>query len=58
MVRAENTSNKAAWLMKPKDESLKLDEAPYPKPKAGQLVIKNVVVAVNAVDWKIQVCKT
>lgn len=47
--------NKAAWITGFKSRPLKIDTAPYTKPGPGQLVIKNVAVAINPVDWKTQV---
>jgi NADPH:quinone reductase-like Zn-dependent oxidoreductase len=47
--------NKAAWITELKSRPLKIDTAPYTKPGPGQLVIKNVAVAINPVDWKTQV---
>lgn len=48
-------SNRAAWITEAKANPLKVDVAPDPKPEAGEVVIKNAAVAVNPVDWKIQV---
>lgn len=45
--------NKAAWI-KVEKAQLQVDSAPYPKPKADELVVKNTHVAINPVDWKIQ----
>jgi NADPH:quinone reductase-like Zn-dependent oxidoreductase len=42
--------NEAAWLVAKKDV-LEVGEAPYPKPAAGEIVVKNHAVAVNPVDW-------
>lgn len=46
--------NQAAWL-KAKSHRLQVEPAPYPKPGHGELVVKNAAVAVNPVDWKVQV---
>jgi NADPH:quinone reductase-like Zn-dependent oxidoreductase len=45
--------NYAAWI--PSENSqLEVAEAPFPKVGDDELIIKNHVVAVNPVDWKIQ----
>ncbi|CAD6588128.1 MAG: hypothetical protein CYPHOPRED_004274, partial [Cyphobasidiales sp. Tagirdzhanova-0007] len=36
------------------DKSLRFAEAPYNKPEAGQVVIKNLAWAINPVDWQVQ----
>lgn len=48
-------SNKAAWLPEAKARPFKVDDAPYPEPEADEVIIKNAAVAINPVDWKIQV---
>lgn len=48
------SANKAAWI-KAAHQPLQVDSAPYPTPGHGELVVKNALVAVNPVDWKIQV---
>jgi len=45
--------NEAAWI-KVEKAQLQVDSAPYPKPKADEIVVKNAYVAINPVDWKIQ----
>jgi NADPH:quinone reductase-like Zn-dependent oxidoreductase len=47
-------SNQAAWLKEPKTK-LQVDTAPMYKPKAGEVLIMNGALAINPVDWKIQV---
>ena len=47
-------SNQAAWIKAP-HQKLQVDDAPYPVPGEGELVVKNAAVAINPVDWKIQV---
>jgi hypothetical protein len=47
--------NQAAWITEVKGRPLKVDAAPYTKPGPGQIIIKNAAVAINPVDWKIQV---
>ncbi len=42
--------NEAAWLVADKD-TLRVGEAPYPEPAAGEIVVRNHAVAVNPVDW-------
>ncbi|KAF7927110.1 hypothetical protein BELL_0500g00040 [Botrytis elliptica] len=46
--------NKAAWIKTSGANPLAIDDAPIPHPGLGELVIKNAVVAINPVDWKIQ----
>ncbi|KAF7918230.1 uncharacterized protein EAE98_009842 [Botrytis deweyae] len=46
--------NKAAWIKTSGAHPLAIDDAPIPRPGPGELVIKNAVVAINPVDWKIQ----
>ena len=48
-------TNQAAWLLRPEAKPLTVDSAPYPYPKASEIVIKTGAVAINPVDWKIQV---
>jgi len=48
-------NNQAAWITGPKERPLKVDKADYWKPGANQVLIKNAAVAVNPVDWKVQV---
>lgn len=42
--------NKAAYLTAPKVKPLKVDNAPYTSPKAGELTVRNRAIAVNPVD--------
>ncbi|KAF7883353.1 uncharacterized protein EAF02_005273 [Botrytis sinoallii] len=46
--------NKAAWIKTSGAHPLAIDDSPIPRPGPGELVIKNAVVAINPVDWKIQ----
>ncbi len=46
--------NAAAWINS-KHGKLSVAEAPYTKPRADQLVVRNHVVAINPLDWIIQV---
>ncbi|KAK8212257.1 quinone reductase [Phyllosticta capitalensis] len=48
------TKNKAAWIREKHGKPLKVDTALPPAPGPSEVVIKNAVVAVNPVDWKIQ----
>jgi NADPH:quinone reductase-like Zn-dependent oxidoreductase len=48
-------SNKAAWIKALKAKPLEVNDAPYYQPGPGQLLMKNGAVAINPVDWKIQV---
>jgi hypothetical protein len=53
--QSDTMNNKAAWLKEAKAKPLQVDEAPYCKPESNQVVIRNSAVAINPVDWKIQV---
>jgi len=44
--------NEAAWLIA-KHEPLRVEQAPYTEPRAGEILVKNHAVAVNPVDWMI-----
>ncbi|THV46183.1 hypothetical protein BGAL_0408g00050 [Botrytis galanthina] len=46
--------NKAAWIKTSGANPLVIEDAPIPHPGPGELVIKNSVVAINPVDWRIQ----
>ncbi|EHK22920.1 uncharacterized protein TRIVIDRAFT_28956 [Trichoderma virens Gv29-8] len=46
--------NEAAWITAPGEYPLAVKEAPKPSAKPGEIVIKNVAVSINPVDWKIQ----
>ena len=46
--------NSAAWINS-KHGKLQVAEAPYTKPGAEQIVVRNHVVAINPLDWIIQV---
>lgn len=48
------TVNSAAWI-KSKKAKLEMMSAPYTKPKSNQIVIRNHAVAINPIDWIIQV---
>jgi NADPH:quinone reductase-like Zn-dependent oxidoreductase len=45
--------NYAAWIESPQAQ-LSVSPAPFPKCGSSELIIKNHVVAINPVDWKIQ----
>ncbi len=47
-------TNTAAWLMA-KQTKLEVKPAPYVNPREGEIVIKNHAVAINTIDWVIQV---
>jgi len=49
-------SNHAAWITGKQVVPLEVKEAPVPKPAADEIIISNKAVAINPVDWKIQVC--
>ncbi|KUL83203.1 hypothetical protein ZTR_10004 [Talaromyces verruculosus] len=46
--------NQAAWINSAGEKPLTVGAAPMPKPGPRDIVIKNAVVAINPVDWKIQ----
>jgi NADPH:quinone reductase-like Zn-dependent oxidoreductase len=46
--------NKAAYIEAPKANPLVVKDAPYTSPGAGEIVIKNAVVAINPADPKMQ----
>jgi len=48
-------NNQAAWITASKARPLKVDTAPKVHPGPNEVLIKNHAVAVNPVDWKIQV---
>ncbi|KAE8373894.1 GroES-like protein [Aspergillus bertholletiae] len=48
------TQNQAAWIMGSAEHPFNIQDAPYPTPGPGEVVIKNAAVAINPVDWKIQ----
>jgi len=47
-------TNRAAWI-KQKYAQLEVEPAPYPVPTADQIVVRNRAVAVNPLEWVIQV---
>lgn len=48
-------SNQAAWIKESKGKPLRVEDAASGKPGSGQILIKNSAIAINPVDWKIQV---
>ncbi|OJZ86892.1 hypothetical protein ASPFODRAFT_134061 [Aspergillus luchuensis CBS 106.47] len=48
------TQNKAAWITAPTEHPFTVQEAPYPTPGPGEIVIKNAAISINPADWKIQ----
>ncbi|GFF57167.1 zinc-binding alcohol dehydrogenase domain-containing protein cipB [Aspergillus udagawae] len=46
--------NQSAWLTGPAAYPFVVENGPKPQPGEGQVLIRNEVVAVNPVDWKIQ----
>ncbi len=50
-------SNTAAWLPATKAH-LQVGPAPYPHPRAGEIVVENRAVAINPIDWIIQLIGT
>jgi NADPH:quinone reductase-like Zn-dependent oxidoreductase len=47
-------SNQAAWIKSPKARPFTIEPSPAATAGLGEVVIKNVFVAINPVDWKIQ----
>lgn len=47
-------TNQAAWITQKNATPLVVKSAPYPTPKANEIVIKNAAVAINPVDWMLQ----
>lgn len=47
------SKNQAAWLRKA-DTPLEVGDAPLPKAGAGEIVVKNVAVAINPLDCHMQ----
>ena len=47
-------TNTAAWLGAKRAE-LEVEPAPYTRPREGEIVVKNRAVAVNPLDWMLQV---
>ncbi|PYH32172.1 zinc-binding alcohol dehydrogenase family protein [Aspergillus neoniger CBS 115656] len=48
------TQNRAAWITAPTEHPFTIQEAPYPTPGPGVIVIKNSAISINPADWKIQ----
>lgn len=46
-------TNAAAWL-RAKHGQLEVGPAPYPRPREGEVVVRNHAVAVNPLDWILQ----
>jgi NADPH:quinone reductase-like Zn-dependent oxidoreductase len=49
--------NTAAWLVATRTK-LEIRPAPYTAPKAGEIVVRNRAVAINPVDWVLQILGT
>lgn len=49
------SDNKAAWITAAKAKPLKVDTGPDAKPSPDDILVKNAALAVNPIDWKIQV---
>jgi NADPH:quinone reductase-like Zn-dependent oxidoreductase len=47
--------NQAAWIKKPKAKPLEVDSAQDYEVGPDEILIQNYVVAINPVDWKVQV---
>lgn len=48
-------ANQAAWIKTAKAKHFEVDTAPTAKAGPSEVVVKNAYVAINPVDWKIQV---
>lgn len=48
-------SNQAAWIKESKGKPLQVEKAGTYRPGKDQILIKNSAIAINPVDWKIQV---
>jgi NADPH:quinone reductase-like Zn-dependent oxidoreductase len=53
-VKMATPTNQAAWINEKNAKPLEVKEAPYTKPAANELVIKNAAVAINPMDWMLQ----
>lgn len=51
---ATKPQNRAAWIPAKKVTPFKVSEAPYTSPGRGQVVVKNIAVAINPFDWVLQ----
>lgn len=47
-------SNTAAWQVSPKRMPFEITPAPYTTPQDHEIVVKNGAVAINPVDWALQ----
>lgn len=47
-------TNTAAWTIAEKSIPFTVKEAPYSSPSTSEVVIKNVAVAINPIDWKLE----
>jgi NADPH:quinone reductase-like Zn-dependent oxidoreductase len=52
-------ANTAVWLRKKNGGRIAVAPAPYPNPRAHEIVVRNYAVAVNPADWiiAIMVCR-
>ena len=48
-------TNTAAWLVAKQQTKLEVKYAPYTHPREGEIVVKNHAVAINPLEWIIQV---
>lgn len=46
--------NRAAYLLAARKTPLEVQQAPYPSPDPGTIVVRNHAVAINPIDWKLQ----
>ncbi|KAL5414007.1 hypothetical protein PMIN04_009218 [Paraphaeosphaeria minitans] len=46
-------TNSAAWMLGPKQQ-LQVKEAPYPKPRSDEFVVRNRAIAINPIGWTLQ----
>ncbi|CRG83376.1 hypothetical protein PISL3812_00727 [Talaromyces islandicus] len=47
-------TNQAAWITQKNAIPMVVKSAPYPNPKANEIIIKNGAVAINPMDWMLQ----
>jgi NADPH:quinone reductase-like Zn-dependent oxidoreductase len=52
---SDTPTNTAAWLKARNTRPLIVGPAPYTRPLPGQVVVRNHAVAINPVDWSLQV---
>ncbi|KAI8299817.1 hypothetical protein K4K61_010344 [Colletotrichum sp. SAR11_59] len=53
LMQVNMPTNRAAWLTEPKSHPFQIKDAPFPTAGPGEVVIRNVVTALNPAEWKI-----